>query len=114
MIFVFCDLTRFFSPPSLFDQDTMHSTVVHSRIALGQMLLESGPDAPKLEKMVLMLVTGRTFEATATAEHKGFLNSNLVQKLNFESFFFNRLTFNYRYPPSCLISLTFLCFLSNL
>ena len=63
----------------------MRSTVVHSRIALGQMLLESGPDAPKLEKMVLMLVTGRTFEATATAEHKGFLNSNLVQKLNFES-----------------------------
>ena len=99
MIFVFCDLTRFFSPPSLFDQDTMHSTVVHSRIALGQMLLESGPDAPKLEKMVLMLVTGRTFEATATAEHKGFLNSNLVQKLNFES------SSNYQNPPSCLISL---------
>ena len=86
----------------------MRSTVVHSRIALGQMLLESGPDAPKLEKMVLMLVTGRTFEATATAEHKGFLNSNLVQKLNFES------SSNYQNPPSCLISLTFLCFLSNL
>ena len=69
----------------------MRSTVVHSRIALGQMLLESGPDAPKLEKMVLMLVTGRTFEATATAEHKGFLNSNLVQKLNFESFFSQKI-----------------------
>lgn len=70
----------------------MRSTVVHSRIALGQMLLESGPDAPKLEKMVLMLVTGRTFEATATAEHKGFLNSNLVHKLNLKFEIDNKLS----------------------